>query len=88
MNLSKIKKLFTKSYSFNLIFLMKNRFQDEKVRISPKKWTSKFENALFLLARQYSNLLDINFSSEYVDLIACFSCKNLLDFEGYMSKFS
>ena len=51
MNLSKIKKLFTKSYSFNLIFLIKNRFHYEKVRISPKKWTSKFENALFLLAQ-------------------------------------
>ena len=70
MNLSKIKKLFNESYSFNLIFLIKNRFQDEKVRISHKKWTSKFENALFLLARQYSNLLDINFSSEYVDFHA------------------
>ena len=70
MNLSKIKKLFTESYSFNLIFLIKNRFQDEKVRISHKKWTSKFENALFLLAHQYSNLQDINFSSEYVDFHA------------------
>ena len=67
MNLSKIKKLFTENYSFNLIFLIENRFQAEKVRISHKKWTSKFENALFLLACQYSNLLDINFSSEYVD---------------------
>ena len=65
MNLSKIKKL-----SFNLILLIKNRFQDEKVRISHKKWTSNFENALFLLARQYSNLLDINFSSEYVEFHA------------------
>ena len=64
MNLSKIKKLFTESYSFNLTFLIKNRFQDEKVRISPKKWTSNFENALFLSARQYSNLQDINFSIE------------------------
>ena len=70
MNLSKIKKLFTKRYSFNLIFLMKNRFQDEKVRISSKKWTSKFENALFLSAHQYSNLQDINFFSEYVDFHA------------------
>ena len=70
MNLSKIKKLFTKSYSFDLIILIRNCFQDEKVTISPKKWTSKFENALFLLARQYSNLLDINFSSEYVDFHA------------------
>ena len=70
MNLSKIKKLFTESYSFNLIFLIKNRFQDEKVRISHKKRTSKFENALFLLARQYSNLLDINFSPQYVDFHA------------------
>ena len=70
MNLSNIKMLFTESYSFDLIFLIKNRFQDEKVRISHKKWTSKFENALFLLARQYSNLLDINFSSEYVDFHA------------------
>ena len=70
MNLSKIKKLYTESYSFNLLFLMKNHFQDEKVRISPKKWTWKFENALFLLARQYSNLKDINFSSEYVDFHA------------------
>ena len=70
MNLSKIKKLFTESYSFKLIFLIKNRFQAEKVRISHKKWTLKIENALFLLARQYSNLLDINFSSEYVDFHA------------------
>ena len=70
MNLSKIKTIYTEGYSFNLIFLMKNRFQDEKVRISPKKWTSKFENALFLSARQYSNLQDINFSSEYVDFHA------------------
>ena len=70
MNLSKIKKLFTEKYSFNLIFLIKNRFHYQKVRISPKKWTSKFENALFLLDRQYSNLLGINFSSEYVDFHA------------------
>ena len=70
MYLSEIKNIFTEGYSFDLIFLTKNRFQDEKVTISPKKWTSKFENALFLLARQYSNLLDINFSSEYVDFHA------------------
>ena len=70
MNLSKIKKLFTESYSFNLKFLRKICFQDEKVRISHKKWTSKFENALFLLARQFSNLLDINFSFEYDDFNA------------------
>ena len=37
MNLSKTKRLFTESYSFDLIFLIKNRFQDEKVRISAKK---------------------------------------------------
>ena len=70
MNLSKIKKLFTKSYSFNLILLINNRFQDDKVRFSPKKWTLKFENALFLSAHQYSNLQDINISSEYVNFHA------------------
>ena len=46
--MTKLKKDSTESYSFDLIFLNKNHFQDEKVRISPQKWISKFENALFL----------------------------------------
>ena len=73
MNLSKIKKLFTESYSFNLIFLIKNRFQDEKVRISHKKWTLKFENALFLLARQYSNLEILTFPLSMLNFMLKFS---------------
>ena len=70
MCLSKIKNISSESYSCNLIFLHKNHFRDEKVIISHEKLTLKFENALFLLAHQYSNLQDINFSSEYVDFHA------------------
>ena len=67
MNLSKIRNIFTESYSFNLIFLNKNHFQDEKVRISPQKWTLKFENAQFLSAHQCFLLKNIDFSPEYVE---------------------
>ena len=56
MYLSKIKNISTETYSFDLIFWNNNHFQDDKVRISPQKWTLKFENAQFLSAHQYSNL--------------------------------
>ena len=70
MNLSRIKNIFADSYSLNLIFLNENYFQDEKVRTSPQKWTSKFENALFWSACQYSHWQSVHFSSNNVDFHA------------------
>ena len=68
--MGKIKKAFTESCSFNFIFLSKNHFQDDKVSIFPRKLAPNFENALFLSARHYFNLQDINISFEYVDFHA------------------
>ena len=68
--MGKIKKAFTESCSFNFIFLSKNHFQDDTMRICTKKMTSNFENALFLSSRHQSSLKNINISSEYVDFHA------------------
>ena len=66
----KFEKDFNKSCTPNLIFLSKNHFQDDKVSIFPRKLAPNFENALFLSARHYFNLQDINISFEYVDFHA------------------
>ena len=50
--------------------LNQNHFQDDKVSIFPRKLAPNFENAVFLLARHYFNLQDINTSFEYVDFHA------------------
>ena len=39
-----------KNISSNSVFLKENHFQEDKVEISPRKLTRKFENALFLSA--------------------------------------
>ena len=70
MKLSKIKKATSESCSSNLIFLSKNHFQDDKVSIFPRKLAPNFKNALFLSARHYFNLQDINISFEYIDFYA------------------
>ena len=65
-----MKKATSESCSPNLIFLSKNHFQNDKVSIFPQKLALNFDNALFLSARHYFNLQDINISFEHVDFHA------------------
>ena len=68
--MTQIENVVNESYSFDLVFLRENRFQEEKVDILPPKLTLNSENALFLLAHHSFNLQDIKISFEYVDSYA------------------
>ena len=68
--MTKINNGFSKSCSFNSMFLRENCFRKDLVDKRPQKLTLNSENALFLMARLYLLVQDRQISFEFVHLHA------------------
>ena len=68
--MTKMNNSFSKSCSFNSIFLTENCLQEDLGDKKPWKLTLNSENALFLMSCRYLLVQYKQISSEYVDLHA------------------
>ena len=68
--MTKMNNSFSKSCSFNSIFLYENCLQEDLGNKKPWKLTLNSENALFLMSRLYLLVQYKQISFEYVDLNA------------------